>query len=252
MRYFLERIKSAFVALDRLRFIEHAVLESMGPLERFCALSASQEFSSHYQIWRVRRIQKILECYGINWQGKKVVELAAGYGEISGFFAALGADVTCVEGRVHNLNIARLRLREFNNITFVQRNLEEDFSDLGRFDLAIHFGLLYHIRNIKGNLCSTARLADDIVLETEVVDSLDPKTVITIEQDKRHRDRSLEGQGSRCSPFYIKEFFQTLGFDVEIITDPFLNVAEHHYSWEHKNDGSSRDGLRRFFRISKR
>ena len=201
---------------------------------------------------QIRSLEDELGVQILVRHGKRVVELAGGYGEISGFFAALGADVTCVEGRRHNITISRLRWREFKNITFIERDLEADFSDLGRFDLAIHFGLLYHIRNLEGNLSSTAAIADDIVLETEVVDSLDPRTVVLVPQDKRHHDRSLEGVGSRCSPFYIKEFFEQRGFDVEIITDPFLNIVQHHYSWQHKNDGRSRDGMRRFFRISKR
>jgi len=180
-----------------------------------------------------------------------VIELGGGYGEISGFFAALGANVTCVDGRVQNLNVARIRFRAFDNITFVQRNLEYDFSDLGRFDLAIHFGLLYHIRNLEQNLASTAVLSDEIVLETEVIDSLDPNAKVLVEQTKAHRDRSLEGYGSRASPNLIKRFFESRGFAVEIITDPSLNTAQHNYSWNHKNDGSHRDGMRRFFRISK-
>ena len=248
----IQRIKTTLNALDRIPYIERALYENMSPVDRFCALSTTQHFTGHYEIWRTKRIHKILEYYGTDWTGRKVVELATGFGDIGAFFASLGAEVVCIEGRIHNINIAKIRFANLKNITFMHYNLEDDFSGLGRFDLAIHFGLLYHIRNYEQNLACTATLSDNIVLETEVVDSFDPHKVVMFEENKEHRDRSIIGWGFRCSPFFIKEFFENKGFDVDIVNDRWLDTPTHNYSWEHKNDGSHQANRRRFFRIVKR
>jgi 2-polyprenyl-3-methyl-5-hydroxy-6-metoxy-1,4-benzoquinol methylase len=251
IRYFIDRIKSAFEAIERLKMIEHVVLESLGPVEKFCALATSQQFTGDYEIWRTKRIHKILECFGLNWRGKRVIELGCGYGEIGAFFAALGAEVTCVDGRARHLVVAQTRYRDRKNIKFVQRNLDEDFSDLGRFDLVIHFGLLYHIKHTERNLANTASLADQIVLESEMIDSLDPQRIEVFEEDRSRHDTGIEGYGFRCSPFYIKEFFERRGFSVTIVADWWLNAGDHIYDWPHRNDGSSKKNMRRFFVISK-
>ena len=251
MKHIINRIKSALDALERLRMIEHVVLGSLGPVEKFSALATSQQFTGDYEIWRTKRIHKILECFGFDWRGKRIVELGCGYGEIGAFFAALGADVTCIDGRARNLVVAKVRYRDLKNITFLHKNLDEDFSDLGRFDLVIHFGLLYHIKHIERNLANTAGLSDQIVLESEMIDSLDPKKIEVFEEDTRRHDTGVEGYGFRCSPFYIKEFFEGKGFSVDIVADWWLNAGEHIYDWPHHNDGTSKKNMRRFFVISK-
>jgi len=137
---------------------------------------------------------------------------------------------------VEHVNIARLKYRNLPRFKCILRDLEEDFADLGKFDLLIHFGLLYHVENVEQNLRNCAELSDEIVLETEVVDSLDDQRVVLCTEDADCFASALHGTGSRPSPFYIKRVFEELGYDVDIITDKRLNSGIDVYDWEHRND----------------
>jgi hypothetical protein len=159
--------------------------------------------------------------------------------------------VLSVEGRIENLSVAKLRFRHLPTLRFVQRNIEASFADLGRFDVIIHFGLLYHVRNIEENLRTCTLMSDRIFLETEVLDSQDQNLVKILEEDANNYDNGLAGTVAMISPFYIKRVFEENGMNVRVSSDRSLNAGPHIYDWEHKNDGSWLKHRRRFFYASR-
>ena len=56
------------------------------------------------------RIKAIIDNYGVPFfQGKSVLDLGAGHGEIGAALARLGATVTCVDARQENLDIINVK-----------------------------------------------------------------------------------------------------------------------------------------------
>lgn len=213
-------------------------------------------FHPSYEGWRVKRFNKMLEIYGFDFfKGKKILELGAGHGDIGAFFADLGAEVLCLDGRIQNINFARLKHRKLTNIKFVEFNLENDFSRFGRFDLIIDFGLIYHLRNVEEHLKCCFATADDIIMETVVCDSSDPHAIFFCEEKREVDEEAVEGTGSRPSPFYIERIATENNFDFTRYFTPDLNFGEQfQYDWEHRNDNRLGENfhLRRFWRLKKR
>lgn len=207
-------------------------------------------FHSHYSEWRMKRIRKILEIYGIDWEGKKILELG-GYGDIGAFFAQLGAKVLSLEGRVTNVNFANLKFRNLKNFKSCVCDLEKDFTNYGRFDLIINFGLIEVIKNIDNLLECCIRMSDNIILETIVCDSTDPQKIIFVAYDTKEIDHPISSEGSFPSPFYIEKFFKNHNFSVNRYFDEDLNAKKHFYDWPHKNDNSVVRGRRRFWDFRK-
>jgi 2-polyprenyl-3-methyl-5-hydroxy-6-metoxy-1,4-benzoquinol methylase len=234
---------------------------TLSPIEKYLLHTKLSEtrglFHSSYDEWRVRRCAKILEIYGVEYfRNRKILEVGGGHGDIGAFFAELGADVLCVDGRIRNLNFAKLKHRNVPNLRFELLNLERGIETLGRFDLIIHFGLLYHLKDIEGHLGSCFNAADDLVLETVVCDSTSPDTIFFCDEDKKVDEEALEGAGNRPSPFYVERVIERSGFKFTRYLDADLNVGDWFlYDWPHKNDNSGRDGsdfwLRRFWRLQK-
>lgn len=212
-------------------------------------------FHPSYEEWRIVRINKILEIFGIDYfKGKRVLELGAGHGDTGAFFAALGADVTCLDGRPQNINYAKLKHRSLPNIEFLQCDLDQDFSQVGRFDIIINFGLVYHLQKVKDHLVRCFQLADHVVLETVVCDSLDACAIVFCPEDSHVNEQAIGGVGSRPSPPYVERVAEEQGFAVQRHFTPDLNVGDQFlYDWEHKNDGSLGPPwkLRRFWHFHK-
>lgn len=208
-----------------------------------------------YMDWRVRRVEKMLEIYGVEWfAGKRLVELGCGHAEIGAFFAELGADVLCVDGRVRNVNHAKLMNRDVPGLRFEVRDLENDFLSLGQFDLMINFGLLYHLRAADQHLATCFAMSDEIVLESVVCDSLDPYCIIEREERSEVDEEALNGIGSRPSPFYIERLAEEAGFRVDRHFSSDLNSGKFfRYDWCHRDDGAPNDDFvkRRFWRLKR-
>ena len=221
----------------------------LSPIDRHIFMSGvynrSGLFNYTYQDWRIKRINKILEMFGIDYfKNKNVLELGSAHGDIGAFFAELGASVLCLDGRKQNVNFANLKYRNLDNFKSLQFNLENDFTELGRFDLIINFGLIYHLKNVDEHLKYCFKMTDNIVLETVVCDSTDPYKINYFEENKNVDEQALEGIGSCASPFYIERIANENNFEAIRYFSPDLNVRtlfgkdQFIYDWAHKNDNT--------------
>ena len=94
------RIKNAFDRLDDVALVRHTLLESLSPVERYCVLSTQQRFTGDYELWRVKRISKVLELLGPDWdwKGKRLLELGSGFGDIGASSPMLGRTLFASRG----------------------------------------------------------------------------------------------------------------------------------------------------------
>jgi 2-polyprenyl-3-methyl-5-hydroxy-6-metoxy-1,4-benzoquinol methylase len=233
---------------------------NLSPIDRHIVYNGIADkhglFHPAYAEWRVRRINKMLEIYGFDFfKGKKILELGAGHADIGAFFAEMGADVLCLDGRIQNINFARLKHRKISNLRFAEWNLEGDFTHFGKFDLIIDFGLIYHLKDVEEHLRRCFRMSNDIIMETVVCDSTDPNTIFYCDEKSEINEEALEGTGSRPSPFYIERITKENNFEAVRFFTPDLNAGWFYYDWKHKNDNSGRGSsdflYRRFWRLKK-
>jgi SAM-dependent methyltransferase len=232
---------------------------SLSPVDRHVALNLiynqNNIFNYSYDDWRIKRINKTLEIYGIDWfKGKSILELGGGLGEIGAFFADLGANVISLDGRQQNVNFATLKHRRVVNFKCAKFDLDDDFSHFGRFDLIINFGVLYHLRNVDEHLKCCFKMSDEIILETVVCDSTDPHKIFYCDENSRMNSMALNGVGSRPSPFYIERIAAENGFrPVRHFSTDLNSGYQYSYDWRHKNNNRLGDQwkLRRFWLLKR-
>lgn len=121
-----------------------------------------------YREWRRARIKKLLKIYNV--KHKKILELGAGIGVIGKFLSKAGANVTTSDARVFNLK----KIKSKKIIKIPINNDEDNWSQVfinkkERFNLIIHWGLLYHLYNWKADLKECLKIADYICLETIIL-----------------------------------------------------------------------------------
>ena len=123
-------------------------------------------FDPHYLEWRMRRITKVLDVFGIDFfPGKRILELGGGIGDIGAFFASIGAHVTSAEFRVTNRNFAALRYRNLPNFKTAFFDGEKEFTYFaaeGKFDMILVLGFIEVISNINSVMDCCMQISDNV------------------------------------------------------------------------------------------
>ncbi len=180
---------------------------------------------------------------------KRVLEVGAGVGRLTGFFLDRGCEVVATEARPDNVaELARHR----PSVTTRLADVEESLAECGRFDVVFCYGLLYHLENPIRALRNMAAVCDDLLLvESVVCDSQAP--VLRLEDETLSVNQALAGVAHRPSPSYVALAANRVGFEhVYIATDP-PEHPDFRFEWRNNLD-TARDGalLRAVFVASRR
>jgi SAM-dependent methyltransferase len=208
------------------------------------------DHDGNYKDWRRTRITKVENLFGKDFfRGKKILELGCAMGHTGRHFEELGAIVTFAEGRQDIVNT----IEKLNPESKIIQLDQEDEWDLGeKFDIIIHWGVLYHLDHWKEDLACAVKHSDLIFLESEVVDSDDPDMVVKANEHKGIDQALNESSvGSRPSPAAIEKHLTELGMTFTRYDDADLDASFHQYSWEARNTGHTKDGQRRFWIVRK-
>jgi hypothetical protein len=202
------------------------------------------EPSNYHPEWVESRTRFITNYFNHDLTNKTVLELGAFNGDIGGNLAKLGARITSAEGRKQNLLLGRRRYPK-HNWMHVDLDIEEWAFD-EKYDIIIHFGVLYHLKNPDFYLREAQKRCNHFFLESEVLDNSD-KEITNIRPSKYAESEGACGQGLNCecqlSTRYIENRLTNFKrFDLEE-----LNGGMHYYNWESKNDNSYKIGRRRFW-----
>ena len=114
-----------------------------------------------------------------------------------------------------------------------------------KYDIIVHWGLLYHLQEIEKHLENIAEHCDILLLETEVSDS--SEDTFFIQTEEKGYDQAFHSIGIRPSPSYVEKILDKNGFHFKLIKDPILNSSFHRYDWEIQDTKTWRQGLRRFW-----
>jgi SAM-dependent methyltransferase len=205
-------------------------------------------FEDHYVDWRKTRIEKIKKLYPSEFfKDKTILELGCGLGHIGNEFQQLGAIVTFADGRKKHVLSLREKFPEAEIL-----HLDQDFLwNLNKkFDIIIHWGVLYHLDNWQQDLLCALTHSNLIFLETEVCDSDDSNFEIKV-LEHGGWDQSRNGTGSRPSAAMIENQLFLLGASFNRYDDSSINSDFHIYDWEVKNTNEWKHGLRRFWIVTK-
>ena len=201
-----------------------------------------QRFVVHYVEWRERRLDAIRAHYGDQFfVGKSLLELGCGYADLGAAFSDLGARVTGCDAREEHLDVAS---RRWPHLTFVHADLNHEWP-FGRFDVILHFGLLYHLEPTHQSLRASCQSTNHLVLEAEVCDSSSPDLVVLTDEDGY--DQAIDGVGCRPSAGRVERLLAAEGMTFERVTDGRCNSGMHVYDWPVRDTGGYAHGQRRFW-----
>ena len=199
-------------------------------------------FEGHYIDWTNTRMNTMKKYVKSSFfRGKKLLELGGGRGHNGNEFSKLGCVVTSTEIRKEHLEDGK---KLHPNLVFKQFDCNTQKISK-HYDIILHWGVLYHIENVKAHLENVLQRCNYLFLETEVVDS--HASICPLVEEEDRYDQAFHKVGSRPSPVLIEEMLKNDGFDYKMITDSMLNSGFHRYDWPSQNSSHFQDGLRRFW-----
>ena len=202
-------------------------------------------FDGHYKDWRKRRFDKIISIFGEDFfKDKTMLELGAGFGENGRMFQDLGAKVTYAEARKEHLDVL---LERDSNAKIIVLDQDKIWNLNRKFDIVLHWGVLYHIDNWKQDLFCATNHSDLIFLESIVCASDDPNYEIKLHEEGY--DQAINNVGSRPSAAMVEAHVKSLGYSFTRYDDSSLNSSFHIYDWV-VSETDTRDigmGCRRFW-----
>jgi FkbM family methyltransferase len=158
------------------------------------------------------------------------VDAGCGVGFFSQTLAECGLNVCGFDARAENVAEAR---RRFPGIPFEQADLEDHrICQLGRFDLVLCFGLLYHLENPVQAVRSLRAITEKCLL-LESMCLPDERCTLLLRQEARQEDQSLEAMACYPSKGSLVKMLYRAGFPkVYRVTslpnhDDFRETAEH-------------------------
>lgn len=204
-------------------------------------------FNEVYNDWNHKRSKAIIDYYGYKFfYGKKVLDLGAGQGEIAASLSRLGADVLCVDARQENLDAIK---KKHSMLRTMRLDLENEWPfGVNEFDIVLSIGLVCHIRTYDKHIRQICSVAENIILESEVLDTNDINAKTPIYEEKTINDLSFHGEGLIVPAVSIQNILSDVGATVKRLDDSKLNSGPYKYDWKHTNIGR-RFGLRRMWFI---
>lgn len=199
-------------------------------------------FDGHYIDWRTSRMNGVKKYISPEYfKSKTLLEVGCGHADVGNIFYELGAIVTSSDVRKEHLETVK---QKYPHIKTLVIDGDND-SIKEKYDIIVHWGLLYHLREIEIHLEKVSQKCDILLLETEVSDSNNKEFYIST--DENGDDQSFNNKGIRPSPSYVESLLEKNGFQFKLIKDPILNSSFHCYDWDVGDSNTWKHGLRRFW-----
>ncbi len=158
------------------------------------------------------------------------VDAGCGVGFFSQTLAECGLNVCGFDARAENVDEAR---RRFPGIPFEQADIEDHrICQLGRFDLVLCFGLLYHLENPLQAVRNLRAITEKCLL-LESMCLPDERCTLLLRQEARQEDQSLKemacypSEGSLVKMLYHAGFARVYRVTSLPNHDDFRETAEH-------------------------
>jgi cyclopropane fatty-acyl-phospholipid synthase-like methyltransferase len=189
-----------------------------------------------YRLARESRLRNLFQHVDpLSLSGKRVLEVGCGTGELGQAFVEADCYVVSVDSRREYVEEVSRRFPERRAHVV---DLEHwDPTPLGKFDLVLCFGVLYHLSAPAEFLGTCSRLAPQLYLETVTSDSADAICPLVAEEGP---DQAWSGRGCRPSPVWLNQILRGLGFEVQDISKGEANwggSVPSVFDWAALDDG---------------
>lgn len=146
---------------------------------------------------------------GLSFWHRRVLEVGAGIGNLTGFFKQSGCQIISTDGRFQNVNTMRKRHPDWE-VYVADLNSPGSHNHLGHFDVIFCYGVLYHIADPERVLTDLAAVCNGLFLLETMVWPMDDGQIHPASENPVLIDQSLDGRGCRPARDWLWNTLQSL------------------------------------------
>lgn len=188
-----------------------------------------EQFSNDFNIWRIKKCQRLIEHFGVEWfKNKKILEIGCGFGNLGLFLKSLGSNVTFNDARDENLNEV---LENDPSSKIYKFDCEKGKPLKEYYDLIVDFGVLYNLNYWEKHLSNMLNHCNHLALDTAVnkyEGDVEFKIINYQYSDKLHGPFS--NIGTLTSAYNIENIFKRKNFNYMRYDNENLN-SDVKYDW---------------------
>lgn len=172
-----------------------------------------------------------LASLGLDLSEKRVLEVGAGVGNLTGFWHRRGCDVVSTDGRAEN--VAEFRRRHPGwRVKQANLNVADSHASLGRFEIVFCYGTLYHLSHPTVALRSLAAMVTRLFLVESRVFCSDDGSPHKV-REGQGIDQSIDNYGCRPARDWVRtELGRYMPFVYVPLTQP--RYPEYPLIWPSK------------------
>lgn len=177
----------------------------------------------YYARLNQRRLEH-LASLGLDFEGKHVLEVGAGVGDLTHFWLDRGCTVHATDARPENLDVLRRAYAGHSRLTTGLLDLESP-PDPGaasrRFDIVFCYGLLYHLSNPVPALHYLASVCDGLFLLETCVSCGSDELLNPVAENAALHSQAVAGAGCRPTrPWVMKQLRACFPHAYSVATQP--------------------------------
>lgn len=144
-----------------------------------------------------RRLEH-LASLGLEFHGRRVLEVGAGIGDLTSFWIDRGCRVTCTDGRPENVEHLRSTFADEPRVSVRRLDMERpgEFAE-EPYDIVFCYGLLYHLRNPAEAMAYLSRACSGTLLLETCVSFGDHEAMNPVAEDSALHSQAISGVGCR-------------------------------------------------------
>lgn len=194
-------------------------------------------YAGVFNEWRVKRALKLKEHFGADWfKGKKILELGCALGNIGFYFKSLGADVEFSDARKEILYDVK---RKDKSITALLIDQDKPWNLNKKYDLIIHFGILYNLDNWHQDLIASIKHCEYLALESATSKFNDDIEFKIKDYEYTHEYHGpFNKVGTLVSAQKIENTFKENNCKFVRLDHKSLNTDGFIYDWQETNQSS--------------
>lgn len=194
----IERLCLEPIARQRIERL-HELYPKFKPGPATTAASASSEVAEGFSSARYQRINEArlahLASLAMDLEGRSVLELGAGPGDLTGFFVDRGCTITSVDARPENIDELTTRHPSVEGLVI---DLDAPLEPLGRqFQVVFIYGLIYHLGNPGALLRWAAEHCSQLALVSTCVSPGQGEELNPVAENAATGTQSASGKASR-------------------------------------------------------